>query len=397
MGKFLNPDNQAFQDVLNSSINVDKTELLDYINSVINTTSKFICNSRPHRVGKSITADMMTAYYSKGCDSEEMFSHLKIAEKESFRKNLNQYDVIHLDVQWCMMDAGAAEKTVDYINRHILEELKQEYPSCIPETVQTAYGAMSCIYATTEKRFIVIIDEWDVLIRDEANNKAVQEEYINFLRGMFKGTEPTRFIALAYFTGILPIKKLRTQSALNNFDEYTMLTPKVFAPFIGFTEAEVKTLCEKYHRDFQSVKNWYDGYNLGGHPVYNPKAVVNVMLWGEFQSYWSQTGTYESILPLINMDFDGLKTSILTMLSGDKIKVKTTSFQNDMITFRNKDDVLTLLIHLGYLAYDQKMGMAYIPNEEIRREVLEALEESGWDENKMKMRKYYGINFFLYC
>lgn len=382
MGKFLNPDNQAFQDVLNSSIYVDKTELLDYINSVINTTSKFICNSRPRRFGKSITADMMTAYYSKGCNSEEMFSHLKIAEKESFRKNLNQYDVIHLDVQWCMMDAGAAEKTVEYINRHILEELKQEYPSCIPETVQTAYGAMSCVYTAAEKRFIVIIDEWDVLIRDEANNKAVQEEYINFLRGMFKGTEPTRFIALAYFTGILPIKKLRTQSALNNFDEYTMLTPKVFAPFIGFTETEVKDLCEKYHRDFQNVKNWYDGYNLGGHPVYNPKAVVNVMLWGEFQSYWSQTGTYESILPLINMDFDGLKTSILTMLSGDKINVKTTSFQNDMITFRNKDDVLTLLIHLGYLAYDQTMGMAYIPNEDIRREVLEALEVRGWEKIK---------------
>ena len=382
MGKFLNPDNQAFQDVLNSNIYVDKTELLDYINSVINTTSKFICNSRPRRFGKSITADMMTAYYSKGCNSEEMFSHLKIAEKESFRKNLNQYDVIHLDVQWCMMDAGAAEKTVEYINRHILEELKQEYPSCIPETVQTAYGAMSCVYTAAEKRFIVIIDEWDVLIRDEANNKAVQEEYINFLRGMFKGTEPTRFIALAYFTGILPIKKLRTQSALNNFDEYTMLTPKVFAPFIGFTETEVKDLCEKYHRDFQNVKNWYDGYNLGGHPVYNPKAVVNIMLWGEFQSYWSQTGTYESILPLINMDFDGLKTSILTMLSGDKINVKTTSFQNDMVTFRNKDDVLTLLIHLGYLAYDQTMGMAYIPNEDIRREALEALEVRGWEKIK---------------
>ena len=382
MGKFLNPDNQAFQDVLNSNIYVDKTELLDYINSVINTTSKFICNSRPRRFGKSITADMMTAYYSKGCNSEEMFSHLKIAEKESFRKNLNKYDVIHLDVQWCMMDAGAAEKTVEYINRHILEELKQEYPSCIPETVQTAYGAMSCVYTAAEKRFIVIIDEWDVLIRDEANNKAVQEKYINFLRGMFKGTEPTRFIALAYFTGILPIKKLRTQSALNNFDEYTMLTPKVFAPFIGFTETEVKELCEKYHRDFQNVKNWYDGYNLGGHPIYNPKAVVNVMLWGEFQSYWSQTGTYESILPLINMDFDGLKISILTMLSGDKINVKTTSFQNDMITFRNKDDVLTLLIHLGYLAYDQKMGMAYIPNEDIRREALEALEVRGWEKIK---------------
>ena len=383
MGKFLNPDNQAFQDALNSNIYVDKTELLDYINSVIDTTSKFICNSRPRRFGKSITADMMTAYYSKGCNSEEMFSKLKIFGSRSFRKNLNRYDVIHLDVQWCMMDAGSADKTVDYINQHVLEELKQEYPALIPETVQTAYGAMSCVYAAEGKRFVVIIDEWDVLIREEANNKAVQEKYINFLRGMFKGTEPTKFIALAYLTGILPIKKLKTQSALNNFDEYTMLTPKTFAPYIGFTETEVKELCREYHKNYQDVKNWYDGYKLGDYQIYNPKAVTNVMMWGEFQSYWSQTGTYESIIPLLNMDFDGLKTSILTMLSGDEIKVKTTSFQNDMVTFRNKDDVLTLLIHLGYLAYDQKTGKAYIPNEEIRREFLDALEANTKQTTKL--------------
>ncbi len=178
----------------------------------------------------------------------------------------------------------------------------------------------------------------------------------------------------------LPIKKLKTQSALNNFDEYTMLAPKAFAPYIGFTEYEVNDLCKKYHRDFQDVKNWYDGYKLGVYQVYNPKAVINVMMWGEFQSYWSQTGTYEAILPLINKDFDGLKAAILTMLSGDEIKVKTSSFQNDMVTFRNKDDVLTLLIHLGYLAYDQKLGRAYIPNEEIRQEFLDALDENRWNE-----------------
>lgn len=230
------------------------------------------------------------------------------------------------------------------------------------------------------KKFIVIIDEWDVLIRDEAANQVVQEEYINFLRGLFKGTEPTRFIHLAFLTGILPIKKVKTQSALNNFDEFTMLDASILAPFVGFTEEEVKDLCEKYHKDFDDVKRWYDGYQLAGYQVYNPKAVVSVMLRGEFQSYWSNTGSYESIVSLINLNFDGLKTDIITMLSGESVKVKTKTYQNDMVTFKNKDDVMTSLIHLGYLAYDQKKQTAFIPNEEIRSEFLDVIEENKWSE-----------------
>ena len=150
------------------------------------------------------------------------------------------------------------------------------------------------------EKFIIIIDEWDALIRDDAENVKVQEEYIDFLRGLFKGTQPTRFLHLAYLTGILPVKKLKTQSALNNFDEFSMLDAKVLAPYIGFTEEEVKDLCHQYHQDFKEVRRWYDGYLLGKEHMYNPKAVVSLMMWGEFQSYWSMTGTYESILPLIN-------------------------------------------------------------------------------------------------
>lgn len=223
MGRFLNPDNSAFQVALNSKIYVDKTELLDFTNQSINTDVAFICNSRPRRFGKTLTANMLTAYYSKGCDSKQLFKDLKIRARDSYRKYLNQYDVIHFDVQWCMMDAGTPDKTIDYLNRNLIQELKEQYPDIIPDEVSTAYGAMSCVYRITGNKFIVIIDEWDVLIRDEANNRTVQEEYIDFLRGMFKGTEPTRFIALAYLTGILPIKRLKTQSALNNFEEYTML------------------------------------------------------------------------------------------------------------------------------------------------------------------------------
>lgn len=380
MGRFLNPANGAFCDVLNSKIYVDKTGLLNYTNSVINTTSKFICNSRPRRFGKSITADMLTAYYSKGCDSEQMLSGFEIGKEADFKMHLNQYDVIHIDMQWCLMDAGNPEETVGYLNSHVIEELQAEYPSILTDSVQTVYGALSVIHAKTGNRFMVIIDEWDALIRDEASSQIIQDEYINFLRGMFKGSEPTKFISLAYLTGILPIKKLKTQSALNNFTQFTMLYPSLLAPYVGFTEEEVRKLCEQYGQDFDEVRRWYDGYQLGTYHVYNPNAVVNLMLQGDFQSYWSQTGTYESILPLINKDFDGLKTAILVMLSGDEIKIRTSSFQNDMITFKNKDDVMTLLIHLGYLAYNQKWQTVYIPNEEIRSELADAVSENQWSE-----------------
>jgi len=192
--------------------------------------------------------------------------------------------------------------------------------------------------------------------------------------------EPTKYIALAYMTGILPIKKYKTQSALNNFDEYTMLEPDFLAPYIGFTEAEVKALCEQYHKDFAEVKRWYDGYELDGYNVYNPRAVVSLMLRGSFKSYWTQTGTYESILPLINMDFDGLRSAIIDMLAGESVEVIPYFFQNDMVSFRDKDDVLTLLIHLGYLAYNQKRSQAFIPNEEIRFEFAMATKVNKWSE-----------------
>lgn len=148
-----------------------------------------------------------------------------------------------------------------------------------------------------------------------------------------------------------------------------MVTPANFAPYIGFTEQEVNELCQRYHTDFEEVRRWYNGYTLAKEHVYNPKAVVSVMLRGEYQSYWSKTGTYESLIPLIDMDFDGLKTAIIEMLSGASVEVDVNTFQNDMVSFENKDDVLTLLIHLGYLAYNQKRGIAFIPNEEIRQEL----------------------------
>ena len=380
MGMFVNSGNGAFQVALNSEIYVDKTGLIKYTNRVLNTLQGYICNSRPRRFGKSITANMLTAYYSRGCDSEEMFSNLEISKSPDFKKHLNKYDVIHLDIQWCLEPAGGAERVVSYITEKTIDELREYYPNELPEGINSLPEALSRINTLTGKKFIVIIDEWDVLIRDEPGNTKAQEDYINFLRAMFKGTEPTKYIQLAYLTGILPIKKEKTQSALNNFDEFTMIEATNLAQYVGFTEEEVKELCEKYEKDFEKVKKWYDGYLLEDYQVYNPKAVVSTLLKGKFRSYWSETGSYEAIIPLINMDFDGLKTAIIEMLSGAAVKVNTTTFKNDTVSFKSRDDVLTYLIHLGYLAFNQVNQTAFIPNEEIRKELTIATESTKWNE-----------------
>ena len=380
MGRFVNPDNSAFQAALNSRIYVDKTGLIACMNNILDSTDAYICNSRPRRFGKSYAANMLAAYYSKGASSEEMFSKLDIGKTPDFKRHLNKYDVIHIDIQWFLTNCDDKDKVVGYITKIVLDELKEVYPDILPSEVLSLPDALSRVRNKTGRKFVIIIDEWDVLIRDEAANKKVQDDYIRFLRSMFKGIEPTKYIQLAYLTGILPIKKERTQSALNNFREYSMLNAGPLASYIGFTENEVKELCKVYNKDFTEVKRWYDGYQLGAYQVYNPNAVVNTMIDGNFQSYWSATASYDSIVPLINMDFDGLKTSIIEMLSGASVDVDVASFQNDISNIVNKDDVLTYLIHMGYLAYSADSKMAFVPNEEIRQELLRATRRKQWNE-----------------
>ena len=380
MAFFVNPNNSAFQTSLNAKIYVDKSGLIEYTNGVLASTDAYICNSRPRRFGKSITANMLVAYYSKGCDSEKMFSNLEIGKSRDFRKHLNQYDVIHFDVQWCIEPAGGPEHVVEYISEQVIGELNQYYPNILAQDTVSLPDALRKINEKTGTRFIVIIDEWDVLIRDETSDSKIQDQYINFLRGMFKGVAPTQYIQLAYMTGILPIKKVKTQSALNNFDEFSMLDAGEFAPYIGFTEKEVSDLCQKYGIDFFEVKRWYDGYVLGEYQIYNPRAVVSVLIKRKFRSYWTETGSYRLIIPLFGMDFDGLKAVTIEMLSGANVEVDVTSFQNDTVNFANKDDVLTYLIHLGYLGYDENTETAFVPNEEVRQELAKAIRSNKWSQ-----------------
>lgn len=380
MGRFVNPDNSAFQAAINSQIYVDKTGLIEYTNRVLGSTDAYICSSRPRRFGKSYAANMLSAYYSKGSCSETLFSGLDISRQKDFYTHLNRYALIHIDVQWFLANCPDRSQIVRFIQESVIEELRREYVGKLPENDLTLAQCLSLIREKTEERFVIIIDEWDVLIRERAVSPHVQNKYIEFLRGLFKGTEPTRYIQLAYLTGILPIRKERTQSALNNFDEFTMISAGPIAPFMGFTEEEVRGLAGAYGRDFTQIKRWYDGYLLKGEQIYNPRAVISLLLRGEYRSYWSDTASYETIVPLINMDYDGLKQSVIEMLSGVPVPVNVQLFPNDVDSVSSRDDVLTYMIHLGYLGYDAQNGTAYVPNEEIRMELKAAVTSRKWAE-----------------
>lgn len=388
MGVFVNRGNSSFLRARKSQIYIDKTGLLEYTNSVIDTEQAYICVSRPRRFGKTLTAGMLTAYYGKGGDSEFLFQDLKIASSPSFRKHLNHYDVIHLDIAYLLVQLKDSFKTIAYLQEHVIDELKEVYPGILSEEDTMLAFALSKIHQATGVGFIMIIDEWDAVFRDERFDINAQREYIELLRGLFKGEQSKDFVHLAYITGILPIKKYNSESALNNFDEFTMTSPKQLAEYIGFTQEEVAGLCEKYHMDFSEAARWYDGYSFSrvSH-LYSPNSVVKAMLSGEYDSYWTKTVAYESLRGYISMNFDGLKDCIVRMLAGGRSRVNIGTFENDMASFKSRDDVLTALIHLGYLAYDRERKEVYVPNEEVREAFADAVEGTDWTPVVQAMRK----------
>ena len=334
MGIYLNPDSSKFEEAVNSDIYVDKTGLLTYTNSVLHTMQKYICISRPRRFGKSTAANMLTAYYSRGCDAEQIFSQFEIAKDSGFKKYLNKYNTISVNMQ--------------------------------------------DVYSQKKQAFIVILDEWDCIFREYKEDKEAQEKYLDFLRDLLKDKA---YIHLAYMTGILPIKKYGTHSALNMFDEFSMIDPGPLAQYVGFTESEVKKLCGQYQMDMAEVKSWYDGYSFeNGISIYSPRSVVSCMRFKKIGNYWNQTETFEALRIYIDMNFEGLKDDVLSMIAGNAVPVNIGNFSNDMATFHSEDDVLTLLIHLGYASYDYNSKTVKIPNEEVRAEYVNSVSASNWGE-----------------
>ena len=377
MGIYVNPGNILFQESRFSNLYVDKSMLISKMNAVCRTERKFVCVSRPRRFGKSMAANMLSAYYSCGCDSAALFEGLKVEKDSLFKGHLNRHQVIRLDVQRFLESEGDLETFIDEIEAAVARELAYEFPECCDLGQSSRLKTiLDRIFAQTGHGFIFVIDEWDCIFRIAKERKEIQKAYLDFLRGLFKGAE---YVELAYMTGILPIKKYGEHSAINIFDEYSMIDPGHLAEFFGFTEEEVFGLCERKNVDFSEMQKWYDGYVLNNLHMYNPKSVADAVQRGKMKSYWTGTETYEALKVYIDLNFDGLKASIVEMLSAVRCSIDPLTFQNDMTTFKSKDDVLTLLVHLGYLAYDDVKENAFIPNQEIAQEFMRSVKVGGWE------------------
>ena len=376
MGIYFNPTNESFTKDRNYEIYVDKTELIAYLNKVLGTPRNCIAVSHARRFGKSHAAGMIDAYYSLGCDSSNLFDNTKIAANADYKKYMNKYNVIHLDISSFWDDFK--DNLVEKIKEYIIDDFKKSFNDEIDYSKKFSVILMS-VYQKTTIPFVIIIDEWDCVIRN-SDDKELVHSYLQFLHSLFKSEDSKAFLALGYITGILPIKKIKDESALNNFREYTMLKSKPITKYYGFTEEEVKELCKKYDMDFDSVKAWYNGYLIDGVHMYNPNSVTQAMIDQDCDSYWRNTSSFSSINTFITMNYAGLKDDIMTMLAGGKVIVDTRSFQNDLSDIHSKDDALTALIHLGYLGYDADRKSAYIPNYEVAEAFQMALKTGIWDE-----------------
>lgn len=373
MGVYLNPGNEVFRRVTSTEIYVDKSKMLELTNRMLDTADNYVCMSRPRRFGKTITGNMLSAYYSKGCDSSAIFDSLKISGIVSYRDHLNKHNVIKIDVNSEYQNTIDKEMLIRSLTEAVKDEMRKEFPDVNLKENDSLGNCIQKIYANKGETFIIILDEYDVLVRERVSKKLF-DEFLGLLNGLFKSDTLRPAISLAYLTGILPIVRDKIQSKLNNFEEYTILDAGKFAEYAGFTADEVRNLCEEYGMDYNECRNWYDGYRQNGYEIYNPESVVKSMLKHRYDGYWSKTSSYAVIDERLNQNFKGTRDAVIKMLAGEEVEVNVTRFMNTMDSFSSKDDVFTYLIHVGYLAYNMEEGTCRIPNREVRQEWFNAIE-----------------------
>ena len=388
MGIYINRGNSAFRQYTNGEY-VDKTAMIAYINTTVDTANKLTCVSRPRRFGKSMAAQMLYAYFDKSCDSHELFSRFAIAKDKSFEQHLNKYPTISIDITSFTTRYEGRDDIVELIQVAVIKDIRKAYPDVEIDEGCDLMDVLLNVNMATGEKFVMIIDEWDALCREAADKPRLMNNYVNLLRRLFKNIDTAKVFACVYMTGILPIKRYGTQSALNDFREYSMTDPKALAEYFGFTTDEVKALCGKYHMDFDEVKSWYDGYRFSvmrpvGVPdpklveisVFNPNSVMQAVDCHQCNNYWVKTSSFDSLQRYIDMDFTGVKEAFEKLLNGGEKQVNTLRYGTNLYDVENDDELFTLLIHLGYVAYDMSSQAVRLPNMEVRIEITEAVRGS---------------------
>ena len=373
MSIYLNTDKalENYKKLLNSPYFVDKSMIIQELNSLINTSDGYVCITRPRRFGKTSVVDMLGAYYSRAVDSKAIFDKLEISTVIDYEEHLNQYNVIQISFNRLPDKGNGFEDYMDMIKDSLIQDICQAFPKVKDKKY---FNIADQLYDTGEK-FIFILDEWDYIFSNHLFEEH-QNDFLEFLRNLLKD-QP--YVALCYMTGVLPIKKYSSGSALNMFDEYTMLSDTLYGEYFGFTESEVKELCSKQkHLTFDELKEWYNGYCSGEEiQLYNPRSVVKALKNHKCKSYWTSTGAMNEVSTYLKYNILEVRDDVIKMIAKEPIQIWIDEeFRAGQEAPRSKEEIYSAMIILGFLSYND--GVLKIPNKELMREFEKALRDESF-------------------
>ena len=349
MGLYLNSNRSLknYEELYRSDYFVDKSLIIERLNKLIGKRSKYLCITRPRRFGKTSVADMIGAYYSKAVDSKDIFDNLKISTVNGYDENLNKYNVINISFNK-MPDSGKTyDEYIKMIKQSLISDIVKYYPNINPNEFFTVGDMLE----STGDQFIFVLDEWDYIFSKELFQEN-QDDFLEFLTFLLKDKP---YVLLCYMTGVLPIKRYSSGSALNMFDEFTFLKDRRFGEFFGFTTDEVLTLCdENQYMDFEKLEVWYNGYTTAnGVKIYNPRSVVKALENNYCESYWTNTGAMDEVSQYLKYNILEIRDDVIRMVAGEEIDIIINEeFRAGQGTPKTKEEIYSAMIVLGFLSYN---------------------------------------------
>ena len=348
---------------------VDKSRMIEELFPLIEEGANHICITRPRRFGKTVTANMISAFFSRAREAADIFDRLKISTSQNYSKYCNQYNVIHISLNDISRQCTTYEEYITRIEQRLVRDLKRAYPQAELDGEESAVDALMEIYTeNSENRFIFIFDEWDFLFHQPFVTEKEKREYLSYLRSLLKDRP---YVILAYMTGILPIAKYSSGSELNMFTEYTMLSEEKFSEVFGFTDSEVDSLYQKYtdYTDHikvtrEGLRYWYNGYHtFSGERVYNPRSVVCALRNNNLGNYWTSAGPYDEIYYYIENNVAAVRDDLALMVSGIPVPAKIREYAATSMNLNTKDEIFSSMVVYGFLSYEN--GKVSIPNKEL--------------------------------
>lgn len=364
---------------------VDKSKLLRELMPLAEQGNAHVCITRPRRFGKTVMANMIGAFFSKGADSSDIFDTLQIARDKDYRKYLNQYNVIYIDFSKMPGNCKSYEEYISRIEERLKRDLLKAYPEIEIYPEDSLWDILESIFDEYNgQKFIFIFDEWDCIFHKNFVTQGDRQSYISFLSNLLKDHA---YVSMSYMTGILPISKYSSGSELNMFIEYTMASEEKFSDDFGFTESEVDILYKRYLEMCQSEKKipyvtregletWYDGYYAkNGEKMYNPRSVAASLSNNNLDSYWTSSGPYDEIFYYVKHNVAEVRKDLAVMISGEGVPAKIKEYAATSMNLTTREEILSAMVVYGFLSYYQ--GKVYIPNKELMDKFDEMLQKES--------------------